>query len=134
MLTNLHLKNVSETIEDLTLDTLLRFLQAHFKEGNALDLCNRLMSMGQQSDNTKYHFVIRCVEVHQSVSVSFYLCVCLCVCVCVCVCVYVCVCVHVHPSWRFHLFGVGIPLEFLERFFPLPSSFIATLVWSTEPF
>ena len=96
MPTNLHLRNVSETIEDLTLDTLLRFLQAHFEEGNALDFCNRLMSMAQQFDNTKYHFVIRCVEMHQSVTVSFYLCVCVRGCVCVCVCV--CVCAHARPS------------------------------------
>ena len=47
---DLCLKNVLETMKCLTLDTLLRFLQAHFLEGNASDLCSQLMSMAQHSD------------------------------------------------------------------------------------
>ena len=42
---NLCLRNVLETIEGLSLDTLLRFLQAHFKERNAPYLCSQLTSM-----------------------------------------------------------------------------------------
>ena len=48
-------------------DTLLRFLQAHFEEGNAPDLCSQLMSMAQLSDKTAYHFLIRCLEMRQKI-------------------------------------------------------------------
>ena len=67
---NLRLRNVLETMEGLTLDTLLRFLQAHFEEGNAPDLCSQLTSMAQLSDETAYHFVIRCLEMRQKVIVA----------------------------------------------------------------
>ena len=67
---NLHLRNVLEKMEDLTLDTLLRFLQAHFEEGNAPDLSSHLTSMAQLSDETAYHFVIRCLEIRQMVIVA----------------------------------------------------------------
>ena len=56
------------------------------------------------------------------------------VCVCVCVCV-----VYDHTPWRVHLSGVGIPgdrstILRWRRCFPLPSSFIDTLVWITKTF
>ena len=54
-------------MESLTLDTLLRFLRAHFEEGITPDLCSQLTSMGQLSDETKYTFVIRCLEMRQKV-------------------------------------------------------------------
>ena len=57
-------------MEDLTLDTLLRFLQVHFKEGNASDLCSQLISMTQLPDQTTCHFVIHCLEMHQKVIVA----------------------------------------------------------------
>ena len=53
MLPNLCLRNVLETMECLTLDTLLRFLQAHFEEENAPDLCSQLTSMAQLSDEQR---------------------------------------------------------------------------------
>ena len=62
---NLSLKNVLETMEGLILDTLLRFLQAHFKE----DLCSQLMTMAQLSDETAYYFVIRCLEMYEKIIV-----------------------------------------------------------------
>ena len=54
-------------MESLTLDTLLRFLRAHFEEGITPDLCSQLTSVGQLSDETKYTFVIRCLEMRQKV-------------------------------------------------------------------
>ena len=67
---NLCPRNVLETIEGLSLDTLLRFLQPHFREGNAPDLCSQLTSMAQISDETAYHFVICCLEMRQKVIVA----------------------------------------------------------------
>ena len=67
---NLRLRNVLETMEDLTLDTLLRFLQAHFEEGNVPDLSSQLTSMAQLSDETACHFVIHCLEIRQKVIVA----------------------------------------------------------------
>ena len=67
---NLRLRNVLETMEGLTLDTLLRFLQAHFEEGNAPDLCSQLTSMARLSDEMAYHFVICCLEMRQKVIVA----------------------------------------------------------------
>ena len=62
---NLRLRNVSETMEGLTLETLLRFLQSHFGEGNTPDLCSQLTSMAQLSDeqHTILLFVVwKCVR------------------------------------------------------------------------
>ena len=42
MAQTLRLGNVLETMTDLTLARLLSFLQLHFKEGNASDLCGNL--------------------------------------------------------------------------------------------
>ena len=67
---NLPLRNVLKTMESLTLDTLLRFLQAHFEEGNAPDLCSQSTSMDQLSNETAYHFVIRCLGISQRVIVA----------------------------------------------------------------
>ena len=53
-----------------TLDTLLRFLQAHFEEENVPNLCSQLTLMSQFSDKTAYHFVIRCLEMRQKVIVA----------------------------------------------------------------
>ena len=49
---DLLLRNVLETMEWLTLDTLERFLQAHLEKGNASDLCRQLTSMAQLSNET----------------------------------------------------------------------------------
>ena len=55
------------------------------------------------------------------------------------VCVFVCVCIYVHPLWRLHMSGVGdsgnrSAMLCWRHFFPLPSLFIATLLWSIKPF
>ena len=67
---NLRLRNVLETMKVSTLDILLRFLQVHFEEGNAPDLRSQLTSMAQLSDETAYHFVIRCLEMRQKVTIA----------------------------------------------------------------
>ena len=67
---DLPLRNVLETMECLTVDTLLRFLQTHSDKGNSPDLCTQLTSMAQLSDETAFHFVIHCLEVHQKVTVA----------------------------------------------------------------
>ena len=51
----------------------------------------------------------------------------------------VCVCVYVHPPWRFLLPAFGVlgdrsTMLCWRLFFPLLSSYIATLEWSTKPF
>ena len=70
MAPNLRLRNVLETMADLTLERLNRFLQAHFEEGNAPDLCSQLTSMTQLSEESVYQFVIRCLEMRQKVIVA----------------------------------------------------------------
>ena len=45
MTTNLQLKNLLETMTDLTLARSMSFLQAHFEQGNAPDLCRKPPSM-----------------------------------------------------------------------------------------
>ena len=57
-------------MEGLTLGTSLRFLQAHFEEGNAPDFCNQLTSMAELSNETVCHFVIRCLKMQQKVIVA----------------------------------------------------------------
>ena len=67
------------------------------------------------------------------------MCVFVYLCVYVCARLYVRVCVvYVYSPWSLCLSGVGIPgdrstMLCWRRFFLLPSPFIATLVWSTEP-
>lgn len=50
MSTNFLLRNVLETMKRLALNTFLRFLQAHFKEGNASDSSIHLAPMAEFSD------------------------------------------------------------------------------------
>ena len=59
---NLRLRNLLEMVEDLTLDTLLRFLQAHLEE--------EMLQMALLSDKTAYHFVICCLEMRHKVIVA----------------------------------------------------------------
>ena len=70
MAPNLRLRNVLETMPDFTLKRLTRFLQAHFEEGNAPDLCSQLTSMSQNSEESSYQFVTRCLEMRQKVMVA----------------------------------------------------------------
>ena len=70
MAPNLRLRNVLETMTDLTLARLMNFLQAHFEDGNAPDLCGRLTSMSQLSEESTYQFVIRCLEMRQKVVIA----------------------------------------------------------------
>ena len=70
MAPNLRLRNVLETMTDLTLARLMSFLEAHFEEGSAPDLCGRLTSMSQLSEESTYQFIIRCLEMRQKVIIA----------------------------------------------------------------
>ena len=48
---------------DLTLARLMSFLQLHFEEGNAPDLCGQLTSISQLSEESTYQFGICCLEI-----------------------------------------------------------------------
>ena len=67
MTTNLQLKNLLETMTDLTLARSMSFLQAYFEQGNAPDLCRKPPSMSQLSEESTYQFIIRCLEMKQKV-------------------------------------------------------------------
>ena len=45
MARSLQLRNVLETMTDVTLERSMSFLQAHFEQGNAPDLCRKPPSM-----------------------------------------------------------------------------------------
>ena len=70
MAPNLRLRNVLETMTDLTLTRLMRFLQAYFEESNAPDLRGQFTSMSQLSEESNYQFVIRCLEMRQKVIIA----------------------------------------------------------------
>ena len=70
MAPNLRLRNVLETMTDLTLSRLMKLLQAHFEEGNAPELCGQLTLMCQLSEESTYQFVIRCLEMRQKVIIA----------------------------------------------------------------
>ena len=70
MAPNLRLRNVLETMTNLTLTRLMRFLLAHFEEGNAPDLCRQLTLMSQLSEETTYQFVIHSLEMRQRVIIA----------------------------------------------------------------
>ena len=53
----MYLRNVLETIENLTLSTLMKFLQSYFVERNTTDLCQHLSSINQGSQETATQFV-----------------------------------------------------------------------------
>ena len=68
MAPNLRLRNVLETMTDLTLARLMWLLQTHFEEGNAPDL--QLTSLSQLSEESTYQFVIRCLEMRQKAIIA----------------------------------------------------------------
>ena len=67
MVPSLTLRNVLETTPNLTLQRLKQFLEAHFDEKNATDLCGKLTSMIQLPEESEYNYVMRCIEVRQKV-------------------------------------------------------------------
>ena len=60
------LRNVLESTPNLSPNQLLQYLEAHFDEQNATDLC-KLISMVQIPEKSEYQYVIRCIETRQKV-------------------------------------------------------------------
>lgn len=48
----------------------MRFLQAHYDEVNALELCYQLTAVTQLSDERAYHFFTRCLEMRKVIAAS----------------------------------------------------------------
>ena len=67
MIPSLTLRNVLETTSNLSLERLLQFLEAHYDERNATDLCSKLTSMVQLPEESPYVYVMTCIEVRQKV-------------------------------------------------------------------
>ena len=57
-------------MEDLSLKRLHQFLEAHYDEKNATELCSKLTSLVQLSEETPYSFVMRCIEVRQKLLIA----------------------------------------------------------------
>jgi len=64
---SLTLRNVLETTKDLKLEILVEYIEAHYDERNATDLCSKLTSMSQSPEESAYSFAMRCIEVRQKV-------------------------------------------------------------------
>ena len=70
MVPSLTLRNVLETTKDLTLKRLHQFLEAHYEEKNATELCSKLTSSIQLPEETPYSFVMRCIELRQKLLIT----------------------------------------------------------------
>ena len=64
---SLTLRNVLKTMSNFSLQRLLQFLESHFEEKNATDLCEKLTSMIQLPKESEYSYVMKCIEVRQKV-------------------------------------------------------------------
>ena len=67
MIPSLTLRNVLESTPNLSLNQLLQYLEAHFDERNATDLCSKLTSMVQLPEESEYQYVMRWIEIRQKV-------------------------------------------------------------------
>lgn len=65
MVPSLTLRTVLETTPSLTLTHLTQFLEAHYGEQNATDLCSKLTSAVQLPDESAYTFIMKCIELRQ---------------------------------------------------------------------
>ena len=63
MISILTLRNVLESTPNLSLNQLLQYLETHFDEQNATDLCSELTSMGQLMEESAYQYVMRCIKI-----------------------------------------------------------------------
>ena len=54
MIPNLTLRNVLESMPNLSLNQLLQYLEAQFDLRNASDLCSKLTSMSQLPEESEY--------------------------------------------------------------------------------
>ena len=70
MIPSLTLRNILETISNLSLAQLQKYLQSHYGEQNATDLANNLTSMVQFPSESSYAFVMRCIEMRQKLIMS----------------------------------------------------------------
>ena len=70
---NLSFRNMLETTSNPTsniklhLQRLLQFLESNFEEKSATDLCGKLTSMIQLTEESEYSYVMKCIEVTQKV-------------------------------------------------------------------
>ena len=64
MVPSLTLRGVLETTPNLS---LAQFLEAHFNERSAEDLCNAMTSLVQSTDESVYAYVMRTIEIRQKV-------------------------------------------------------------------
>ena len=67
MVPSLTLRNVLESMLNLSLNQLLQYLEAHFDEQNATDLFSKVTSMVRLPEESEYQHVMRCVEIRQNV-------------------------------------------------------------------
>jgi len=66
----LHLRSVLEYTPDLNLAKLQKYLQSHYVERNATDLCQSLTSITQSSQESAVQFLYRAMELRQRVLLS----------------------------------------------------------------
>ena len=71
MLLGLTLRNALESTLNLSLNQLLQYLEAHFDEWNATDLCSKLALIVQLQEKSEYQYIMRCIEVIQKVILAF---------------------------------------------------------------
>ena len=70
MIPSLTLRNVLETISNISLGQLQKYLQSHDGEHNATDQANNLTSMVQFPSESSYAFIMRCIEMRQKLIMS----------------------------------------------------------------
>ena len=58
---SLFLRNVLETTSNLSLRPLLQYLEYHFEEKSAADLCGKLTSMIQLPEESEHNYGTRCI-------------------------------------------------------------------------
>ena len=61
----LYLRNVLETIDNVTLDRLMQFLQSHFVDRNSLVLSQHLTSLTQGQQESATQFICRTMSLRQ---------------------------------------------------------------------
>ena len=64
---SLNLRNILESTPSLSINQLLHYLEAHFDERNSADLCSKLISSVQLTEESEYQYVMRCNEIRQKV-------------------------------------------------------------------
>ena len=66
----LHLRNVLETIENLNLERLTKFLQSHFLQQDTTELFQQLNSITQNTQESCMNFVYRAMDLRQRILVA----------------------------------------------------------------